>query len=59
MTPRSDEEKVLRALLVTFARDKLPHALGIKEKVDKGEVLGDWELAFLEGAIDEARRAKP
>ena len=49
MTPRSDEEKVLRALLVTFARYKLPHALGIKEKVDKGEVLGDWELAFLEG----------
>ena len=59
MTARSDEERVLRALLVTFERYKLPRALSIKEKVDQGELLGDWEVAFLEEAIDEASRAKP
>jgi len=55
----SDEEMVLRALLVTFEKHKLPRALSIKEKVDKGGLLSDGEVEFLEEVIDEANRAKP
>jgi len=51
VTTHSDEERVLRALLVTFERYKLPRALHIKEKVDKGELLSDWDVAFLQEAI--------
>jgi hypothetical protein len=57
VTTCADEERVLRALLVTFEKHKLPRALGIKEKVDKGALLNDWEVAFLQEAIDEATRA--
>jgi hypothetical protein len=53
-----DEERVLRALLINFEKHRLPRVLDIKEKVDRGEVLNDWEVAFLEGAITEAMRAK-
>lgn len=59
MTAHTDEERVLRALLVTFEKHKLPRALNIKEKVDKGGLLSDWEVEFLQELIDEATRAKP
>lgn len=59
MIAYSDEEMVLRALLVTFEKHKLPRALSIKEKVDKGGLLSDGEVEFLEEVIDEANRAKP
>jgi hypothetical protein len=58
MTARFEEERVLAALLITFERHRLPRALKIKAQVDKGSVLSDWEIAFLQQAIDEAQRAK-
>ena len=59
MATHSDEETVLRALLVTFEKHKLPRALIIKAKVDKGDLLNDWEVVFLQEAIAEANRTKP
>ena len=59
MTTHSYEEMMLKGLLVTFEKHKLPRALNIKAKVDKGGLLSDWEVAFLQTAIDEANRAKP
>lgn len=59
MTTHSDDERALRALLVTFEKHALPRALDIKEKVDQGELLNDWDVAFLQEAIDAAKRAKP
>jgi hypothetical protein len=58
VTARSDDNMVLTALLITFEKHRLPRALNIKEKVDKGDVLSDWEIAFLQEAMDEANRAK-
>jgi hypothetical protein len=58
VTSHAKEETVLRALLINFEKHRLPRVLDIKEKVDKGELLNDWEVAFLENAIDEAMRAR-
>jgi hypothetical protein len=58
VTGHSDEERVLTAFLINFERHKLPRALNIKEKVEKGESLSDWEIAFLREAIEEANRVK-
>ena len=58
MAPTSDEERVLRALLINFEKHRLPRVLYLKEKVDNGELLSDWEVAFLEKAIDEATGAR-
>lgn len=58
MTENFDEEKLLRVLLIEFQKHTLPHALSIKEEVDKGGRLSDWDIAFLEEVIDEAKRAK-
>jgi hypothetical protein len=58
VTAHSDEERVLAAFLINFETHKLPRALNIKEKVEKGESLSDWEIAFLREAIEEANRVK-
>lgn len=58
MTAHSDEERMLLALLVNFETHRLPRALDIKEKVDKGKSLSDWEIDYLHEAIEEAHRAK-
>ena len=58
MTALFDEERVLTALLINFEKHRLPRALNMKEKVDKGSLLTDWDVAFLQQAIAEANRAK-
>lgn len=55
---RLDEDRTLTAFVVTFGRHRLPHALDIKEEMDDGALLSDWDIAFLQQAIGEASRAR-
>ena len=48
MSQVSKEEGILVALANRLVNERLPKALAIKERVDRGEVLSDLDLAFLE-----------
>ena len=53
------EEAVIETLLDRFVNQRLPRAISIKEKVDRGEVLNDLDIQFLEEVFSSANKIKP
>jgi hypothetical protein len=58
------EQKNKDALIIAGALKKLnefrlPRALSLKKKVDSGEVLDDFDLKFLQRALNDARDLNP
>jgi hypothetical protein len=59
---RSDtttERGVAVALLERLIHLRLPRVLKIKERVDRGERLGEVDVDFLEAALADSANAKP
>lgn len=54
MTEISKEEGIAYTLLERFEKFRLPRALDIKERVDRGERLSDADIAFLERVMSDA-----
>ena len=54
MSEVSKEDAVLTVLANRLVEERLPRALALKEKVDRGEVLGDFDIAFLEQVLADA-----
>lgn len=54
MTEISKEEGIAYTVLERFEKFRLPRALDIKERVDRGERLGDADIAFLERVMSDA-----
>lgn len=50
---------LIAVMMRRFETRWLPETLLIKEKVDRGEVLTDWALTFLEEVIDDISEAQP
>lgn len=59
MAQVSKETGVLAALARRMTDERLPKALALKERVDRGEVLSDLDLAFLEQVVQDARKLQP
>jgi hypothetical protein len=54
-----DNLGVVTVLLERLEKQRLPTALAIKEKVDKGECLEDFDIVFLKEIFSDAQNVMP
>ncbi|HXZ97679.1 MAG TPA: hypothetical protein VEG37_11625 [Burkholderiales bacterium] len=59
MSDISKDTGVLAVLAKRMVEERLPKALALKERVDRGEVLNDADIAFLERVIADAKNLGP
>ena len=53
------EAGIIYVLLRRFILIRLPRLLSLKEQVEKGEMLNDFDIQFLEEAMNDATQIKP
>ena len=59
MTDTSDDAGVIQVLLERLNSQRLPRALELKDKVNAGEALDDYDLRFLEEVFHDAHTIQP
>lgn len=59
MSEVSKEIGVLAVLAKRMVEERLPKALALKERVDRGEVLNELDVAFLKQVIADAGAIRP
>ena len=59
MAEVSKELGVIAVLAKRMVEERLPKALALKDRVDKGAVLDDLDIAFLQQVVDDASKVKP
>lgn len=59
MAEVSKETGTLAVLAKRMVEERLPKALALKERIDKGGLLNDLDLAFLEQVVKDAAAIKP
>jgi hypothetical protein len=59
MSESSPDLGLITVLLERLETQRLPRALSLKERVDRGERLSDADLAFLEEVFADTSKVKP
>ena len=59
MTTPDQEKGEMAALMERFETQRLPRALALKEKVDKGECLDEFDMSFLQDVFADSTQAMP
>ena len=59
MTDKIHDAGVTQVLLDRLNNQRLPRALELKEKVDAGESLGEYDLRFLDEVFADAQTIQP
>jgi hypothetical protein len=55
----SKETGVIAVLAKRMVEERLPKALALKDRIDKGEVLNELDLNFLEQVVADANAVRP
>jgi len=58
MAEVSKEAGIVAVLVKRMTEDRLPRALAIKERVDRGEKLNDLDLSFFQQVLDDAAKMR-
>ena len=58
MMDSEDELGTIYALIERFEKQRLPRLLDLKERVDKGETLGQSDIEFMTQVTIDAQRGK-
>jgi hypothetical protein len=58
MNDPTGDAGTIQALLQRLNTQRLPRALKMQEKVDRGETLDDYDLRFLKQVLEDAGQAK-
>ena len=59
MSESSNDAALIQVLVDRLEKIRLPIALELKEKVDRGEVLNDREIEYLEEVLGDVNQVKP
>ncbi len=59
MAESSTDAGTIQVLVEQLEKRELPRLLSMKEKVEAGEVLADFEIEFLDQVIKDANTTKP
>jgi len=59
MSEISKQSGVITVLANRMTEERLPKALALKERIDKGEVLNELDLNFLEQVMNDANAVLP
>ena len=59
MTESSKDAALIQVLVERLEKIRLPIALELQEKVDRGEVLNDLDIEFLEEVLGDVGQIKP
>ena len=59
MTESTNDAALIQVLAERLEKRRLPIALELKEKVDRGEVLNDLDIGFLEKVLCDVGKIKP
>ncbi len=59
MSSTPSDNGLLAVLVERLEKQRLPRALAMKEKLDQGETLSDFDIAFLEEVLTDASNLKP
>jgi hypothetical protein len=59
MTQSSEDTGVILALMQRFNEQRLPETLALKKRVEQGERLSEYDIAFLEKVFSDANHVMP
>ncbi|MGH8471409.1 MAG: hypothetical protein ACREVJ_02890 [Gammaproteobacteria bacterium] len=59
MSELSEDLGLITVLLERLETQRLPRALALKDKVDRGELLDDFDIGFLEEVFADTSNVRP
>lgn len=59
MTPLEREEGALEVMLRRITKQRIPHALSLEKKVNRGQKLNDFDLEFLDTVVHDGQALIP
>lgn len=59
MSKQNMDAGTIQVLVERMQSQRLPRAMALKDKVDRGEMLDDFDLAFLQEVVNDSSAIRP